>query len=91
MNAQGEANKAAWVAPFWLVTQTDDNDANMKLTFAKRVVHDYVVYVPILKNNKCLAIGDELKWNKKAATTEPWKSLAEVASPTAKKKGKMSA
>ena len=91
MNAQGEANKAAWVAPFWLVTQTDDNDANMKLTFAKRVVHDYVVYVPILKNNKRLAIGDELKWNNQAATTEPWKSLAEVASPTAKKKGKTSA
>ena len=60
----------------------------MKLTFAKRVVHDYVVYVPILKNHKCLAIGDELKWDKKAATTEPCKSLAEFASPTAKKKGK---
>ena len=91
MNAQGEKNKSAWVAPFWLVTPTDANEANMTLTFVKRDVHGYIVYVPILKNSKRLAIGDQLKWDEKAAATEPWKSKAEVTSSTPKRSRKQSA
>ena len=85
-NAQGEANKTPWVAPFWAVVgAADANDSNMDLGYIKHELNGYTVYVPVLKNTKKLTAGDELKWNKKAVS-EPWKAKAKAASGAANKK-----
>ena len=63
----------------------------MTLNFVKRDVQGYTVYVPTLKNNKKLNVGEELTWDKTtAASALPWKTKAEVGSSTPKKKAKAS-
>ena len=74
MNSQGEKNKAPWVVPFWIVTSAEEKDANMTFTHIKKEVEGYTIYVPMLKNLKPLTSGTELKWNRKSAAIEPWKS-----------------
>jgi hypothetical protein len=59
------ANKAPWVAPFWMVADAD-GDANMQLAHENVLVGDHTVTVPVLTNMVQLKAGTELKWDKKA-------------------------
>ena len=56
----------------------------MELTFQKKNVFDYVIYVPILRNKQNLKDGDELVWNKKEVCL-PWLDKSPRAAKRQKK------
>ena len=59
LDNKGEANKNAWVAPFWLVPAAD-RDANMVKKSFVGCVNGFSVRVPILQNSVPLKPGDKL-------------------------------
>ena len=83
-NAQGEKNQSPWVVPFWAAATTTESDFNMELTFQKKDVFGYVIYVPILRNKQNLKDGDELVWNKKEVCL-PWLDKSQRAAKRQKK------
>ena len=66
LNAKGEVNNNAWVAPFWLVeTLEEQDDCNMVLKYKLHKIDEVEFFVPVLVNKASLQAGDVLTWCKK--------------------------
>ena len=76
LNAQGQINRQAWVAPF---LDGDLRAGQWQHGFKLHSEgHQWLRRVrPVLKNSKGLNVGDELKWNKEEIK-DPWKCPGKV-------------
>ena len=61
LDGKAVPNKTPWVAPFWLVNTSEDDDFNMDLVFAKKVIEECTVYVPILRNEVALSLEERFQ------------------------------